>query len=201
MKKPVIFLDLDGTAVNLTQKIIDIHNQRFGMRCTLDDVQFELPTGETYLYGPNETVCMIGDYLVNDGIFEDLEFLPGAERAIQRLMELGDLLVLTAPSKNPNSAAEKLRWIKKRTGIDRKKVILAKEKFHLRGAAFFEDWPENLRAIRQENPDAFIGTIEYPYNATIPSINSIAPDYKDTERAWKKLIEDFEQWLDDRNVQ
>lgn len=193
MPKPIILLDLDGTAVNLLAKLAELHNEAHGTHYAVWDIQYD-PDGECFLHSQEGDRVYLNTYLIQDNIFEGLQLLPGAREAVEELKTLGDLYVLTAPSKNPNSAAEKLRWIQRIIDIPRKKVILAKEKSLIRGDVFFEDWPSNIRGIRYFNPNAFIASIAYPYNENMTEA-LIADDYKDTARAWMTMMNAFKKWL------
>lgn len=192
---PLIFLDLDAMVTNLQLKIVGLHNAQHGTQLGVDAFQFDAE-GEFFLAMPDGALISAASYLNEDRVFIDLEPLPGALEAIDELRRLGDLLIVTAPSRNDDSASDKLRWIRAHLPVSRKKVALIKEKWHLRGDVFLDDWPENLRNFRRHNPTAFVGTISYPYNNLGSDIlNLRADDYTTTRQAWGTLVAGVQTYL------
>lgn len=98
-----------------------------------------------------------------DGLFEDLEPMPGAIEAFHKLAEKYDVYILsTAPWNNPNAWTEKLLWVKKYLGdVAKKKLILSHNK-HLNAGDYLID--DRLKNGAEKFPGELIhfGTENYP---------------------------------------
>lgn len=104
-----------------------------------------------------------------DGLFEDLEPMPGAIEAFHKLAEKYDVYILsTAPWNNPNAWTEKLLWVKKYLGdVAKKKLILSHNK-HLNAGDYLID--DRLKNGAEKFPGELIhfGTENYPnWNAVL----------------------------------
>lgn len=195
--KPVIFLDLDGMVVDLHSKLIDCYNTEFGTNVNARDV-WTVPHA---LDARGKAVDGIDTYLDRDNLFDDLEFLPGAEDALKELQKMGAVIIASAPSRNPDSATAKIRWVRRHTTIPRGDIALIKRKYMLNGDAWLEDWHSNITKIREHHPSVFIGAIEYPYNRhQADLVDVLAKDHLNTEAAWTQLLIGVDAWLGKRNA-
>lgn len=174
--RPVIFVDLDGMAADLLSRLLHYYNEEHAA-----DV------------GPLDTDVWpnldLDKYLERDGVFKDLLPIAGFASALPRLRELGDVLVASSPSRNHDSATDKIHWVTERFPIHRRDIILIHHKHHLRGDVFLEDYGKNIRKIRASNPRAFIGGIAYPYNAAEARLMDVrAEGIGDTAAAWGEIV-------------
>lgn len=167
--KAVILCDLDGMLANLDAEVM----RRSGVSHWLDDDE----RSDAYDFA-----------LGQDGVFADLKPLPGALAAFSALRMIGDAYIVSAPSRNPDSATDKIRWCERHLGINRRRVILTGQKHLLRGDVFLDDWKDNLLRFREANPAAFIGTIHMPANAAAP-VNFRAMDHTNYVAAWGALTD------------
>jgi 5'(3')-deoxyribonucleotidase len=130
-------------------------------------------------------------YINADGVFENLDPIPGAVEALRALHESGKwkIILASAPSRNPNSCAEKHRWREKYLPfLTRKDLWLGHHKWMLRADALLEDSPEQIADYRAMWPDAWIGAIAYEYNRKVESLtNCFAQDYTQFSAAWETL--------------
>ena len=190
------YLDLDGMAVNLVKGLIERHyNVKHGTQIAFNDAWTHFSPldhdGKPNPNGGRPVGDALDHFLEHDGIFRDLEPMDGfTDDIVRELQDLVDLRIASAPSRNPDSATDKLRWVLERfPSFHRKKIILIKEKFLLRGHVWLEDWHTNIREIRETNPDAFMGAIAYPYNEDVSDLLTLRADsYKDSVTAWKQLV-------------
>lgn len=191
----IIFLDLDGMAVDLEARIIQKHNDRNGTNYTKKDVVYD-EDGEGSLPDIERKPAVLANWLDHNGMFRDLSPLDGAVEAIEDLKQIGSVYIASSPSRNDDSASDKVRWVREYLNIDRKKICLLKAKWLLRGDAFFEDWPNNLIKFRKTNPTAFLGTIAYPHNERVKDIVNVrAHDFLNTRQAWGSLVRGVEEFF------
>jgi 5'(3')-deoxyribonucleotidase len=193
--KPTIYIDLDGMAVNLLKKLIHFYNEDHGTNVTLATAWEHLAPAHAPAAGKP-----VGDaldhYLERDKVFDDLDPIDGFTGALPELQDLGHVVIASAPSRNPDSATAKLRWVLDRFPIHRRDIILIKHKHLLRGEVWLEDWHDNIEKIRETNPNSFIGSIAYPYNEKVQHLlNLRAPGIHDTVGAWKHLVEGARAFL------
>ena len=82
------------------------------------------------------------------GIFAQMDPMPGAVEAVQKLRERYDLYILsTAPWNNPTAWCDKLNWVKKHFGGDEhspfyKRIILTHHKNLCHGNYLIDDRPK-----------------------------------------------------------
>jgi len=77
-----------------------------------------------------------------DGIFAEMEPMPGAIEAYRQMVADGhDVFILsTAPWDNPSAWSDKLQWVKKYLGdVAKKRLILSHHKYLLRGDILIDD--------------------------------------------------------------
>jgi 5'(3')-deoxyribonucleotidase len=199
--KPTAFVDLDGMAVNLIARLIEFYNATHGTQVTFDTAwqHFSPIDAEN---GGRPVGDALDHFLVRDRVFHDLDPLPGFAEVLPELQDMCDLRIASAPSRNPDSASDKVRWVLERfPTITRKKIILIKEKFLLkddvrRGDVWLEDWHTNIREIREASPQSFVGAIAYPYNEEVSNLlNMRADSFRDTTAAWKQLVVGVRDYL------
>jgi 5'(3')-deoxyribonucleotidase len=172
--RPVIYVDLDGMAADLLSRLLLFHAMEGGEQLR-----------------PSETDKWSGlgldRYLERDGVFRDLDPLAGFAEALPELQKMGEVFIASSPSRNPDSASDKVRWVLGRFPIHRRNIVLIHEKHLLRGDVFLEDWGKNIHAIRATNPASWIGAIAYPYNVDAPA-DLRAEGVADTRGAWRALV-------------
>lgn len=189
--RPTIFLDLDGMVHNLHAKLVEFYNQDNGT--TLTELKAFTPKDEN-----GQLVIEVYDrYLWRDNVFQDLKLLPGALQAVNELKELGHVIIVSAPSRNPDSVQAKIRLVQDQLYIPRTDIVLTKRKYLLTsGKIWLEDWHDNISQIRAVAPTAYIGAIAYPYNLKVAELLTIrAEGYADIATAWKTLVSSVETFI------
>lgn len=193
-RKPRIAIDMDGMWVALFDKLLAWYNEEHGTSVKLCDAW----TTRCVVDPERFVAKALDDYLVRDNVFADLELLDGFLDALPELQQLGGVWIASTPSRNPDSASDKIRHVLRHTNIDRRKICLLKDKWLLDVDIFFEDWPSNIINFRDERgPDKFIGSIAYPYNQSVESIvNLRANSYLDTRAAWETLVRGAREFVE-----
>ena len=125
MKKPIIYIDMDGVLV-----------------------WFWVGFGEGFARDVRESFA--GEYDNIPGIFALMDPVPGALEAVDRLKEKYDLYILSSsPWENPTALGDKLAWVKKYFGGDGqeniffRKVIFSSVKHLNRGDILIDDRTAN----------------------------------------------------------
>jgi 5'-nucleotidase len=138
------------------------------------------------------------DILSEKDFFLNLQPLPGAIEGVQQLKDAGmDLYIVSTPFNG--YCDEKTQWVKKWfPWFDNKKLIFTHHKELIDMDLFFDDGPENIKAIhaamlnRGYKNDKLIATISYPYNLHVhDKCDLVAGTYEDTARAWQN----FADWV------
>ena len=124
MKKPIIYIDMDGVLVDFTSALTKVP--------------------------PEMLEKFAGEYDNIPGIFALMDPVPGALEAVDRLKEKYDLYILSSsPWENPTALGDKLAWVKKYFGGDGqeniffRKVIFSSVKHLNRGDILIDDRTAN----------------------------------------------------------
>lgn len=120
MKKPIIYIDMDGVLVDFESALTKV--------------------------SPEMLEKFAGEYDNIPGIFALMDPVPGALEAVDRLKEKYDLYILSSsPWENPTALGDKLAWVKKYFGGDGqeniffRKVIFSSVKHLNRGDILIDD--------------------------------------------------------------
>ena len=124
MKKPIIYIDMDGVLVDFESALTKV--------------------------SPEMLEKFAGEYDNIPGIFALMDPVPGAFEAVDRLKEKYDLYILSSsPWENPTALGDKLAWVKKYFGGDGqeniffRKVIFSSVKHLNRGDILIDDRTAN----------------------------------------------------------
>lgn len=124
MKKPIIYIDMDGVLVDFESALTKV--------------------------SPEILEKFTGEYDNIPGIFALMDPMPGAIEAVDLLKEKYDLYILSSsPWENPTALGDKLAWIKKYFGgegqenIFFRKVIFSSVKHLNRGDILIDDRTAN----------------------------------------------------------
>lgn len=178
--KPTIFVDLDGMAANLVKKLVRLYNEEHGTNVTMETLWEHFKADGT---------DALNDYLDRPNVFPDIEPIEGFAEALPELQDMGNVIIVSAPSRHPDSATAKTVWVLERYPIHRKNIFLVPQKHYLRGDVWLEDWGNNIERIRGTNPTAFIGTIAYPYNEHVTHLlDARVGSIHDSANAWRELV-------------
>lgn len=124
MKKPIIYIDMDGVLVDFESALAKV--------------------------SPEMLEKLAGEYDNIPGIFALMDPMPGAIEAVDLLKEKYDLYILSSsPWENPTALGDKLAWIKKyfggegRENIFFRKVIFSSVKHLNRGDILIDNRTAN----------------------------------------------------------
>lgn len=186
MKKLTIGIDMDEIICDCHGRLIKLYNRdypNFPRLRRKDIIQWEV--GDNVLIGDT-----IRDYLHRPGFYLKLKPLPGAIENIRRLIQAGhEIIILTANSMYPGSAAEKLWWISKYLPELKRSVVITKRKELVKVDVFIDDAPKNLIAYKRAWPDSKVVTIAYEHNIDLPEVDWKAFDYTNIEAAWSDIYD------------
>lgn len=190
MAKLRIIVDMDSILVDFMEGLWNAYEKATGERGSTKNVRvWDFGTAVTdpkTLYS-----CMF-----ERGFFRNLNALPGAMDAIQKLQSEGHEIIICSTPCTPHSAAEKIEWVRKHMPfLDQNKVLLGHCKNVVRGDVLIDDAIHNAMAYRKEHPNAFIATIAYPYNARHKKCYDLrAPDYKKPGKAWGTIVKGIQMY-------
>ena len=124
MKKPIIYIDMDGVLVDFTSALTKVP--------------------------PEMLDKFAGEYDNIPGVFALMDPMPGALEAVDKLKEKYDLYILSSsPWENPTALGDKLAWVKRYFGGDGqeniffRKVIFSSVKHLNRGDILIDDRTAN----------------------------------------------------------
>ena len=124
MKKPIIYIDMDGVLVDFTSALTKVP--------------------------PEMLEKFAGEYDNIPGVFALMNPMPGALEAVDKLKEKYDLYILSSsPWENPTALGDKLAWVKKYFGgegsdnVFFRKVIFSSVKNLSRGDILIDDRTAN----------------------------------------------------------
>jgi 5'-nucleotidase len=185
--KKIVLVDLDGICANLLDEWLGRYNKDSGLNITLDDIN------KFHIHECVPAGHKIYDYIRKPGIYDNLKPIEGAQEGMELLNQTHDVIILSTPSRAPETAGEKIHWCKKYFPfIDRRQIMLGARKELVCGDFFIDDSPENLfnwhnANVDREMYDAKTITIDYPYNRGFEA-DFRAMDYKNTDKAWGEIL-------------
>jgi len=188
-----ILIDLDDTVVDLRGPWVNWLNNTFGL--SLEGEQLTTYWIEKCV--PSHIGEKVYGFLNQKHIYQRLQPLDGGVEALQYLSEIGyDVMIATAYVRDPDSAADKIRWVKQWLPfIKRNNVFLCHRKELIRADCFIDDSPDNLIKYREEwsLPGVWplVLTIDWPYNRgqeVDKAIDKRFGSYVDTRSAWKDML-------------
>jgi len=180
--KPVVLCDQDGILANLTGKVLARFNKLHG---TSHDIsgQWSYHFGKVLRGGD-----IVNEWFQEPGFYRDLEPLPGAVDALQRLHQRTRVVILTSPGNAPQCVPDKSAWLDEHMPfLPRHERIYTSRKELVRGDFLIDDSPKNLARWKEHNPDGKTVAIKYPYNAKV-DVSFMGDGFQDIEGAWKDMV-------------
>lgn len=138
----VLCIDIDDTICHMQQAAIDLFNERYGTKYTLNDFNdYDVMN------------CMPVDHAVKmieiygeRGFYNHVKPIKGAKEALQKLINDGHQVYLVTNA-IPGTYGEKVEFIKRYFPfIDKSHIIAMKHKYLLRADIMIEDCLQNLMA-------------------------------------------------------
>jgi len=152
MKKPIILLDCDGPLACFTQAYLDALFRETGHQHLADEVD-RWAIHECGFFkdiearlGVESLRKRVDAHVCQSGFCSDIVPAPGAQEAVARLSELGEVFVVTSPwDSSPTWVHERLHWVAKHfPTIGRRRVIQTAQKHLIRGDVFVDDKLEHV---------------------------------------------------------
>lgn len=184
MRKLTLLVDMDGIVADMLASFLALFNHEHGTRFTKADV-----------HSWNLATCLrtsqaeIDSYFDRSAFFLELAPLPGALVSLAELAARGHEIVFVTANWGPESAADKLRWLRLHFPPRlASSYALTTRKDRLRGDVLIDDAPHNIEAHARAWPGTKLVSIEYPYNAHVTGIDLLAPSFADTATAWDRIV-------------
>ena len=160
----IVLIDMDSVLVDFEKRLADIWILRHP---ELPLVPFaERKSFYPFDDHPPYYKQLMNDIISEGGFFLGLEWIPGAQEALQELEKIADVFIYTSPMSNArHCACEKIEWVRRNLG-DRwtERVILTRDKTLVHGDYLIDDKPE-ITGVRK--PDCEQLVFEAPYNAYV----------------------------------
>lgn len=161
-KKPLrVLMDADGVFVDFVHGVLQETHRLTGQTVrSVDITKWDLFDQISEITGRTDLTKLLPERVKQEHFCLGLPALPGAEEALQRLLQLdrdGDihLLIATAPWQTSRHwMHERSHWFKKR-GLPLERVIHATIKHPIAADLFFDDKPDNVSAWQNHNPYGF----------------------------------------------
>ncbi len=179
-----IAVDLDNMVANLAKRWLELYNAEHGTNATGSALK------SWDMHKNFDIGHKIYRYLDTPGLYLELEPLAGAVEGVRRLNEMGEVHVISAPSKEAQTAADKLTWCQATLPfLKRQQITLSHHKHLFAVDVFLDDAPQNIRDHAEAQPRATRLAIAWPYNYEVRGLLHLrAENYLDTERAWGEML-------------
>jgi len=150
MKQFRLLVDSDSVVVDLVTPWCEEYNKLYSDNLTPET--FGKDFGGIDKIVKPECGEKVYDIFKQEGFFESLKPFDGAIEGLEELNKYHDLYIVTAYSGTPNSAKGKVTWYQNNCSfldLD-KSIILARDKFLLRGDVMIDDSLKNLKLFSEE---------------------------------------------------
>ncbi len=146
-----ILVDCDGVLSNFIDHVLVELNDICGTKHVIDDVtEWEMYEA---LKVPGEARERVDEIVMSPGFCAYLPTISGAREALDQLRADGhQVRCLTTPFKGDNWMPERVHWLRKHMGFNRKEVIFCHEKEYEWGDVLVDDKIENLQAWQARHP-------------------------------------------------
>ena len=136
----VIAVDVDDTICNLQEVVVDLFNKRFGSNYTINDfTEYDIMN----VLSTQDAIVM-KDIYGESGLYNKVKLMPGAQDAIEKLINLGHQVYLVTAA-IPETYGEKVAFIKRFFPyIDDSHIVAMKHKHMFKCDVMIED---NLQAL------------------------------------------------------
>jgi len=153
--KPIILLGCDGPLAGFTKAYLNALWLETGARIDEEEVDlwaihecafFKRIAAERGLEDHHRLRKIVDAHVVMAGFCDGIAPQPGAQDAVRRLSELGEVFVVTSPwDSSPTWMFERLHWVARHfPTIGRRRVIQTAQKHLIRGDVFVDDKLEHV---------------------------------------------------------
>ena len=151
-----IAIDIDDTICNLQETVIKLFNERFGTTYKITDfTEYDIMN-----ILPTQDAIVMKDMYGESGLYDNVKPLPGAQKALEKLINLGHQVYLVTAAV-PKTYGEKVAFIKRFFPyIDENHIICMRHKWLLKADVMIED---NLQTLLAK-PDYHRICVNMPWN-------------------------------------
>lgn len=103
----IIFVDMDDVIADTYGKHIEMYNQEFGEKLSLDHIK----SGEVWQNVPEIHQSSIRKHALTDGFFRDLKPIKDSISVMKELGQKHEVYIASAATQFPNSLREKSDWL------------------------------------------------------------------------------------------
>lgn len=144
-----ILLDCDDVLTQFTQGVIDVLNEKHGHDFDINDV-----TDWDMAHSLGISNKLVFGIAGEEGFCTDLNMMPGAQEAVEKLKKYGSIYVVTAPIYTSKTwMFERTRWLYEHFGINGGHVIQTSAKHLIRGDVFIDDRSNHVEKWFKHNED------------------------------------------------
>ncbi len=156
-----ILLDCDGVLSDFCAACFDLIYEHTGDRHTLDEVkEWDLfsALGKSHLKDVMKKVSSESGWCLS------FPLRPGAKDAVQRLQEIGEVVIITSPMNTPFWTYERNIWLEQHFGIKKSHTIHTESKHYVPGDILVDDNVVNCINWKKEYPEKLSVLWDAPYN-------------------------------------
>ena len=163
MRRPRVFLDVDGVLADFLTASIPILNDLTGKTW----VEGDFKTWDIFETVPKLFEQIFFDAVNKVGWCRSLPAYEAALIGVPPLVESTDLFIVTSPMNHvPTWTYEREGWLHEHFGIHHKRVVHTSAKFLCIGDVLVDDRPSNIEAWEAEHPGGLGLLWDQPYNRT-----------------------------------
>ena len=152
----VLCVDIDDVLCNLQETVVKLFNERFGANYTLNDFK----EYDVMNILPTQDAIVMKDMYGESGLYNKVKPIPGAQKALEKLINLGHQIYLVTNAV-PKTYAEKISFIKRFFPyINESHIVLMKHKHLFKCDVMIED---NLQTLL-ESPNYHRICFNMPWN-------------------------------------
>ena len=185
LRKPKIYLDMDGVIANFVSGAFSLFNKQYKER--------EYQRGTWAMWDElGVTEEEFYHRLSQQGVpfWEHLPVFPWAHDLVYRLCEVSTPIICTHPTKDPECYAGKRRWLMKHIHFHNLEVITMKDKYELAraGTMLIDDNGGNCRKFTQRGGVSIIFPQPWNNYADLPDpdrVNRVEYILDEVQRHWK----------------
>jgi 5'(3')-deoxyribonucleotidase len=184
-KKRTLLIDMDCILVDMLPPWILKYNEATGEAVQVSDVK------DYNLTKVCTNIKALDSILHKPGFFYDMEPMPKAVEALQKLMDDGyDIVIVTQPPRRAEYAVrDKRRWIKKYfPDFGLENMIFCHRKDMIMGDLLFDDKPSHLLDWKKANPNGIAATLDWDYN-NLPEVNRVVSFRGSQKYGWVDFVE------------
>lgn len=179
-----ILVDLDGICADIHKSWYKWLKEKHGFETT-DAAPLSFDMARCV---PDSIGAKAFDCLYMPGFYRNLEPIPGAIEAVKGFYDRGDHVLIVTAAEAPTAHMEKKEWVLEHMPfLSKREFITAHEKWLIQADVLIDDSPRNATDFRAAQPDAFIATLAYPYNANCTAYNIRAENRQGPGSAWEFL--------------